>query len=213
MYKRIIAFALISVSVFLTGCQSAVFGNRDIESTRVLAIEDEDALFTAVTIRSERRLLIVDELDKTVCGEPMTDAVDAYSQEFADQVGKAIRKGKIDADTGLAMVGMYDNITDQMIVAQGLTYSRVQLYHLCIARQNGFINNQDYKDGFRSIIEQSARLIALEIPTMRNAQAEEMERLRDYLQTALETSNELAEAFSEHDGGVLLVRPEDEDDD
>ena len=86
MYKRIIAFGLITVSIFLGGCQSALFGNRDIESTRVLAIEDEDALFTAVTIKSERRLLIVDELDKTVCGEPMTDAVDAYSQEFADQV-------------------------------------------------------------------------------------------------------------------------------
>jgi hypothetical protein len=198
MFKRVITLALIAVTVVLTGCQSAMFGNRDIESTRVLAVENEEALFTAVVVKSDRRLMIVDELDKTVCAEPIAEARDAYSSDFADQIGKAVRKGKVDADTALAMVSMYDDAVDGMIVAQGLKYSRDQLYHLCIARQNGYISNAEYTATFRDVISQSAKLIALEIPTLRNAQAEEMLRMRDYLKTALDTSNELADAMADY---------------
>jgi hypothetical protein len=198
MYKRVIILGLITATVFLGGCQSAMFGNRDIESTRVLAVENEQALFTAVVVKSNRRLMIVDELDKTVCAEPIAEARDAYSSDFADQIGKAVRKGKVDADTAVAMVSMYDDAVDGMIVTQGLKYSRDQLYHLCIARQNGYISNAEYSAVFKDVISQSAKLIALEIPTLRNAQAEEMLRMRDYLKTALETSNELAEAMADH---------------
>jgi hypothetical protein len=197
MFKRVITLALIAVTVVLTGCQSAMFGNRDIESTRVLAVENEEALFTAVVVKSDRRLMIVDELDKTVCAEPIAEARDAYSSDFVDQIGKAVRKGKVDADTAVAMVSMYDDAVDGMIVTQGLKYSRDQLYHLCIARQNGYIANAEYTAAFRDVISQSAKLIALEIPTLRNAQAEEMLRMRDYLTTALDTSNELAEAMAD----------------
>jgi hypothetical protein len=198
MYKRVITLGLIAGTVFLGGCQSAMFGNRDIESTRVLAVENEQALFTAVVVKSDRRLMIVDELDKTVCAEPIAEARDAYSSDFADQIGTAVRKGKVDADTAVAMVSMYDDAVDGMIVTQGLKYSRDQLYHLCIARQNDYISNAEYTAVFRDVISQSAKLIALEIPTLRNAQAEEMLRMRDYLKTALETSNELAEAMADH---------------
>jgi hypothetical protein len=198
MYKRIITLGLIAGTVFLGGCQSAMFGNRDIESTRVLAVENEQALFTAVVVKSNRRLMIVDELDKTVCAEPIAEARDAYSSDFANQIGTAVRKGKVDADAAIAMVTMYDDAVDGMIVTQGIKFSRDQLYHLCIARQNGYISNAEYSASFREVVSQSAKLIALEIPTLRNAQAKEMLRMRDYLMTALETSNELAEAMADH---------------
>ena len=201
MYKQIITLGLIAGTVFLGGCQSAVFGNRDIESTRVLAVENEDALFTAVVVKSDRRLMIVDELDKTVCAEPIAEARDAYSSDFADQIGKAVRKGKVDADAAVAMVSMYDDAIDGMVVTQGLKFSRDQLYHLCIARQNGYIGNAEYSAAFRDVTSQSAKLIALEIPTLRNAQAEEMLRMRDYLKTALDTGNELAEAMADQAEG------------
>ena len=43
MFKRLITFGFICAAVLVSGCQSAIFGNREIESTRVLAIEDEEA--------------------------------------------------------------------------------------------------------------------------------------------------------------------------
>ncbi|MGI9289669.1 MAG: hypothetical protein ACR2QG_00170 [Gammaproteobacteria bacterium] len=214
MNTRLIILGLLSTSVLLAGCESAFFGNRQIESTRVLPIENEDALFTAVTVKSERRMLIIDENDKTVCSEPMAEARDAYSSDFADQIGKAVRKGKVDGDVAMAMVSMYDEAVDGMIVSQGIKFSRDHMYQLCVARQNGFINNADYQAAFKEILNQSARLIALEIPTMRNANVEEMVRLRDYLTTALETGNELAEAMAEQaEKGVIVGSPGGADED
>jgi hypothetical protein len=198
MFNRIFIAVLICVPLLITGCESRVFSKKPVTSTRVVANEDE-ALFTAVTIETDRRILIIDEKDKTICGDPFTDNAEGYSAQFAESMAKAIQKGKIDAEAAARIASMYGNAADNISpTSQGLKFSRDKLYFLCISRQNAFITNEEYLTLFKEVINQSARLVALEIPTLRSANAAQVEQMRDYLVTSMETSADIAEAFSEY---------------
>jgi hypothetical protein len=197
MLKRLFLAGLICVPFLISGCESLFSSDRPITAARVIANED-DALFTAVAIETDRRILIIDEQEGTVCGEPFTDRAEGLSSEFAEKMAKAIQKGKVDADAITRIAVMYDDAADNLSpVSQGIKYSRENLYALCISRQNSYISNADYLQLTREVINQSARLVALEIPTLRNSSAEEVKQMRDYLIVSMETSAELADAFSE----------------
>jgi hypothetical protein len=198
MLKRIFIAVLIFVPLLITGCESMYFSKKPVSATRIIANDDE-ALFTAVAIETDRRLLIVDERDRTICGEPFMDNAEGYSAQFAESMAKAIQKGKIDAEGAARIASMYDNAADNLSpTSQGIKFSRDKLYFLCISRQNAFITNDEYLNLFKEVITQSARLVALEIPTLRSASAAHVEQMKDYLVTSMETSADIAEAFSEY---------------
>jgi hypothetical protein len=213
MFNRIFIVVLICVPLLITGCESRIFSKKPVTATRIIADEDK-ALFTAVTIETDRRLLIIDERDQTICGEPFQDNAEGHSAQFAESMGKAIQKGKIDAEGAARIASMYDNAADNISpTSQGIKFSRDKLYFLCISRQNAFINNDQYLSLFKEVINQSARLVALEIPTLRSANAAQVEQMKDYLVTSMETSAEIAEAFSEYVEKEDALKDDDDDED
>ena len=66
-----------------------------------------DSSVTPPATKTRHRILIIDEVDKTVCGEPSPEALETYSSQFAEQIGAGVRKGKVDVEE---VVKEYKNI-------------------------------------------------------------------------------------------------------
>ncbi len=91
-FRNISVLCFLGAAVLVAGCESNLMKKKPVTATRVVA-DDRNALFTAVTIETDRRILPVDEKDQTIFGEPSPEAVDTYSSDFANQIGKAVSKG------------------------------------------------------------------------------------------------------------------------
>lgn len=166
---------LLTAVFFLLGLPSCAFFTPPMNNpTKEDHANPRDGHVTTFSMIPSRRMIIVGNDSSSsrpagdravICAEASADVTDnlistlGASLSASGPVSKSI--GEISAGVSQALA-----TTAQFLYkrTQGAQLFRDGMYHLCQARMNGYVNNEEYKIKSKDLLEASVKLITVEIP-------------------------------------------------
>lgn len=125
--------------------------------------------------------------EKEICGEPPPDVSDNIASALSFALSTEGKLGEKKTVKIVSELARTLNTTAVLLFkrTQGLQLYRDGMYHLCIAKMNGYVDNDAYQELAGELLIQSIKLISEEIPFMNSVKEKIMEKNADV--TATET--------------------------